>query len=154
MKRINNMKEMFNYLDSINNINDFRYDDCKNHSYLNVEDYEKILNKILKFKEKPKRVIDIGSNMNQYAYLFENNGIDYIGIDLWNADRIFKPYESEHTKFIGARYEDISEWFKDDVIISNLCVDYLVDKSDIKAKHLITSKFNKETQYFEAKLWW
>ena len=152
MLKIKNMKEMFDYLDSINNIDDMRYDDCKEHSFINADSYEKILNKILEFEEKPKRIVDIGSNLNQYAYIFENEGIDYIGIDLWNATRYMKPYESKHSKFIGARYEDIADWFKDDVIISNLCVNYLVNRNDVKAKHLITNELVNGT--FEAKLWW
>lgn len=149
---INNMKEMYEYLDSINDTDDMRYDDCKMHSFINVDSYEDILKAVLKLEEKPSRVVDIGSNLNQYAYLFENEGIDYIGIDLWNAGRWMKPYESEHTKFIGARYEDIADWFKDDVIISNLCVTYLVKVEDVKAKHLITNVL--ENSSFKAKLWW
>ena len=149
---IKNMKEMFNYLDSINNVDDMRYDDCKEHSFLHEDIYKKMLNKVLSLEEKPKRVIDIGSNLNQYAFLFENEGIDYIGIDLWNATRYMKPYESEHVKFIGARYEDISDWFKDDIIISNLCVNYLVNRDDVKAKHLITNEL--VDREFEAKMWW
>ena len=90
--------------------------------------------------------------MNQYAYMFENEGIDYIGIDLWNANRFMKPYESKYTKFIGARYEDISDWFKDDVIISCLCIGYLVKQEDVKAKHLITNELVNHD--FKAKLWW
>ena len=152
MNKINNMKEMFEYLDSLNDINDMRYDDCKNHSFLNEDSYREILKQVLLLDDKPKRVIDVGSNMNQYAYMFENEGIDYIGIDLWNAARMFEPYESKHTKFIGARYEDIADWFKDDVIISNLCVNYLVKQENVKAKHLITN--NLEMGKFVAKLWW
>lgn len=149
---INNMKEMYEYLDSINDTDDMRYDDCKMHSFINVDSYEDILKAVLKLEEKPNRVVDIGSNLNQYAYLFENEGIDYIGIDLWNATRYMKPYESKHTKFIGARYEDIADWFKDDVIISNLCVTYLVKVEDVKAKHLITNVL--ENSSFKAKKWW
>jgi len=152
MKKINNMKEMYEYLDSINDKDDMRYDDCKMHSFINVDSYENILKAVLELEEKPKRVVDIGSNLNQYAYIFENEGIDYIGIDLWNAGRWMKPYESEHTKFIGARYEDIADWFKDDVVISNLCVTYLVNVEDVKAKHLITNKLEEGT--FVAKKWW
>lgn len=152
MLKIKDMKEMFNYLDSINDVDDMRYDDCKEHSFLNENSYKEILNEVLKLNEKPKRIIDIGSNMNQYAFMFENEGIDYIGIDLWNATRYMKPYESKHSKFIGARYEDIADWFKEDIIISNLCVNYLVNRSDVKAKHLITNELVNGT--FEAKLWW
>lgn len=146
------MREMIDYLDSINDKTDMRYDDCSEHSFINVDGYKSILDVVLSLDEKPKRVIDIGSNMNQYAFLFENEGIDYVGIDLWNATRCIKPYESEHTKFIGARYEDISEWFKDDVIISHLCVGYLVNFEDVKAKHLITNSL--ENGEFVGKLRW
>ena len=55
------------------------YDDCKMHSYLNIEDYESILKELL--KDKPKRIFDIGCNMNQYGFLFANEGIEYYGID-------------------------------------------------------------------------
>lgn len=140
MLKIKNLEDMFNYLDNINDVDELRYDDCKMHSFINVENYEKILNKVLKLKEKPKRVVDIGSNLNQYAYLFENKGIDYIGIDLWNANRFMKPYESKHTKFIGARYEDIADFFKDDIVISNLCVGFLVNRKDVKAKLFISGQ--------------
>ena len=147
-----NMKEMVSYLNSINDTEDLRYDDCIQHSYINEDSYKKILNKVLSLEEIPKRVVDVGSNLNQYAFLFENEGIDYIGIDLWNATRYMKPYESKNAKFIGARYEDISELFKDDVIISNLCINYLVNIEDVKSKHLITNELVNGV--FEAKLWW
>ena len=151
--KINNMQEMFNYLDTINDTDNNKYDDCKGHSFINLDSYEQILKAVLNLNEKPKRVIDIGSNMNQYAYLFENENIEYIGIDLWNFARYYKPYESEKVKFIGARYEDISEWFKNDVIISNLCVNYLVKVEDVKAKHLITNS-SVVGQKVKAKVWW
>lgn len=150
--KINNIEEMFDYLDTINDKDDNRYHDCKCHSFLNVDTYEELLKAVLNLDEVPKRVVDIGSNLNQYAFLFENEGIDYIGIDLWNATRYMKPYESEHTKFIGANYEDISDFFKDDVIISNLCVNYLVDRENVKAKHLITNILDNHK--FIAKIWW
>ena len=134
------MKDVYRYLDTINDVEDLRYYDCKMHSFINEDTYKKILKKVLELKEKPKRVVDIGSNMNQYAYMFVNEGIDYVGIDLWNACRTMKPLENEHIKFIGARYEDIADFFKDDVIISNLCVGYLVDEKDVKAKVFINGK--------------
>lgn len=154
MGKINNLREMFKYLDTINDPKDAEYDYCKLESYDLFDTYEKFLQKVLELDEIPKRVIDIGSNMNQYAYIFENSGIDYIGIDLWNADRRWKPYESEHVQFIGARYEDIADWFKDDVIISNLCVGYLLKVADVKGKHLIINHLNEETHDFDAKLVW
>ena len=134
------MKDVYRYLDTINDVEDLRYDDCKMHSFINEDTYKKILKKVLELKEKPKRVVDIGSNLNQYAYMFVNEGIDYVGIDLWNACRTMKPLENEHIKFIGARYEDIADFFKDDVIISNLCVGYLVDEKNVKAKVFINGK--------------
>lgn len=140
MKKMKDMKDVYRYLDTINDVEDLRYDDCKMHSFINEDTYKKILKKVLELKEKPKRVIDIGSNINQYAYMFVNEGIDYVGIDLWNACRTMKPLENEHIKFIGARYEDIADFFKDDVIISNLCVGYLVDEKDVKAKVFINGK--------------
>lgn len=154
MGKINNIREMFRYLDKINDPKDAEYDYCKLESYDLFDTYEKFLQKVLELNEIPKRVVDIGSNMNQYAYIFENVGIDYIGIDLWNADRRWKPYENEHVQFIGARYEDIADWFKDDVIISNLCVGYLVKIEDVKGKHLILNELNEETHDFDAKLVW
>lgn len=138
--KFNSMKEVVEYLNTINDVNDNRYDDCIGHSFINEDSYKKILEEVLKLKEKPKRVVDIGSNMNQFAYMFVNEGIDYIGIDLWNANRYMKPIENEHIKFIGARYEDIADFFKDDVLISNLCVGFLVDEKDVKAKHFINGK--------------
>ena len=113
------------------------------------EIYEDFLEAILKLEEKPKRVIDVGSNMNQYAYTFENAGIDYIGIDVCKH---FVPYESEHVKFIWAKYEDIADLFKDDILISDLCVNYLVKREDVKAKHLFTnSDFTNDTNIVQ---WW
>lgn len=134
--KIKSLKEMFDYLDTINDVNNLEYDCCKMESYELFEIYEDFLEAILKLEEKPKRVVDIGSNMNQYAYIFENAGIDYIGIDICKN---FVPYESEHSKFIWTKYEDVVDLFKDDVIISDLCVNYLVKREDVKAKHLFTN---------------
>ena len=147
--KIKSLKEMFDYLDTINDVNNLEYDYCKMESYGLFEIYEDFLEAILKLEEKPKRVIDIGSNMNQYAYIFENAGIDYIGIDVCKN---FVPYESEHAKFIWAKYEDIADLFKDDILISDLCVDYLVKREDVKAKHLFTnSDFTNDTNIVQ---WW
>ena len=154
MGKINNLKEMFEYLDTMNDPKEPEYDYCKEESYGLFDTYEKFLQKVLELDEIPKRVVDIGSCYNQYAYIFENAGIDYIGIDLWNAARRVNPYESEHVKFIGARYEDIADFFKDDVIISDLCVGYLVKIEDVKGKHLIINELNEKTHDFDAKLVW
>lgn len=154
MGKINNLREMFAYLDTMNDPKEPEYDYTKLESYDLVDTYEKFLQKVLELREDIKRVVDIGSCYNQYAYIFENAGIDYIGIDLWNAARHIKPYESEHVKFIGARYEDIADFFKDDVIISDLCVGYLVKVEDVKGKHLIVNELNEKTHDFDAKLVW
>lgn len=146
------LDDIVEYLDSINDRNDLRYDDCIGHAYINKEWYEEILKLVLNLDEKPKRIIDIGSNMNQYAYLFNNEGIDYIGIDLWNANRYMKPYENKNSKFIGADYRDIKEFFKDDVIISCLCVGYLIPVNEVKAKHFIMNSL--ELGKPSAKLLW
>lgn len=152
--KINNIEEMFSYLDAINNPDDDEYDYCKMESYGLYGVYEKILGKVLSLNERPKRVVDIGSLYNQYAYMFENEGIDYIGIDLWNKNKQVKPYESDRVKFIGAKYEDVADEFKDDVVISDLCVGYLVKIEDVKAKHLIINDLNDETHEFDAKIVW
>ena len=147
--KIKSLKEMFDYLDNVNDVNNLEYDYCKMESYGLFEIYEDFLEAILKLEEKPKRVIDVGRNMNQYAYIFENAGIDYIGIDVCKH---FVPYESEHSKFIWAKYEDIADLFKDDILISDLCVNYLVKREDVKAKHLFTnSDFTNDTNIVQ---WW
>ena len=69
--KIKSLKEMFDYLDTINDVNNLEYDYCKMESYGLFEIYEDFLEAIVKLEEKPKRVIDVGSNMNQYAYIFE-----------------------------------------------------------------------------------
>ena len=55
-------------------------------------------------------------------------------------------------RFIGAKYEDVAESFKDDVIISCLCVGYLVNVEDVKAKHLIVNDI-KNHKAVATKLW-
>ena len=154
MKKINNLREMFDYLDTINDPNNNEYDYCKEESYGLYTTYEKFLDKVLEIDKNTKRVVDVGSCFNQYAYIFENAGIEYIGIDYWNSDRSIKPYESKYVKFIGAKYEDIADNFKNDIIISNLCVGYLVDIKDVKAKHLIINELNDTKDDFDAKLVW
>lgn len=154
MKRIKNIKEMFDYLDTINDKYDAEYDSCKVESHELYDTYVKFLMKILEFDEVPKRVVDIGSNLNQYAYIFENVGIDYIGIDCYNKGGKWKPYESDHVKFILGRYEDMVDEFKDDVIISQLCVGYQVDINCVRAKHLIVNHLDEDKHDFIAKLVW
>ena len=50
-----NMAQVFEYLDTINDPDDMRYDDCKMHSLcVNGDGYRKILKEVLKLPEKPK----------------------------------------------------------------------------------------------------
>ena len=134
--QIDNIRDSLNYLMRLN-LND-RIIDSIDHSWDNVEWYEAILQEVLKLSPKPKRVVDIGSNLNQYGYLFVNEGIEYIGVD--HATIYYaRPIITDKIKFIGADYNDVKEIFKDDVIISCLCVGYQVSKDDVKATHLITN---------------
>lgn len=135
--KIHTFKDSIEYFKKINN-----YGTDKEPYYLryeleegtiSLEWYEAILEKVKKYN--PKRVIDIGSNVNLYGYLFANEGIEYIGIDI---DTIgCKPIETEYIKFIKANYYDIRDNYKDDVIISCLCVGYLIPEKDVKGKVLI-----------------
>lgn len=141
-----NLDDVFAYLDTINDVNNPQYLDCKWHSYDNEEWYKKILEKVL--EDKPKRVIDIGSNLNQYAYLFVNEGIEYIGIDSGTCIPtnygLMQPIITDNIKFIPLPYEQVCYHFVDDVIISCLCVDYLVPIRAVKAKRLIINDLDKD----------
>lgn len=155
MRNIETLDEMFEVLDLAQSQNDLEYIDCKMHSYLNIEDYMLILKEVLAMKPRPKRVIDIGSNLNQYAFLFENEGIFYIGIDPATTS-FATPYYSDMVAFISDKYENVWQNFVDDVIISNLCVGYLVPKEKVKCKRLILgqelrTKTERENQF--RKLW-
>lgn len=152
--KFNNLKEVFDYLDTINDPEFPIYDDCKEHSYIDIEGYQEILKKVL--EDKPKRVIDVGSNLNQYGFLFANEGIEYIGIDccigiecLEKEISIMQPIITDKIKFIHANYEDVADYFKDDVIISCLCIGYLIPYNKVKAKRLIVNglKDGKETAF-------
>ena len=140
-----NLDDVFDYLDTINDVNNDIYLDCKWHSYDNEEWYKKILEKVL--EDKPKRVIDIGSNLNQYGYLFANEDIEYIGIDnatcLPNKYGLMQPLITDKIKFIQASYEIVKDYFKNDVIISCLCVGYLVPIEEVQCKRLIVNGFDK-----------
>ena len=135
--KINNLKESIEYFKKINN-----YGTDKEPYYLqyelseatvSFEWYKAILNKIKKYK--PKRVIDIGSNINLFGYLFANEGIEYIGIDI-NPDGC-KPIETKTIKFVKANYYDVAEQFKNDICISCLCVGYLIPIEDVICRRLI-----------------
>lgn len=93
--------------------------------------YEAILKEALQYK--PKRVIDVGCSLGLFAYLFAEKGIKYVGIDEENYNR----FENDKISFITANYYDIKEQFKNDVIISCLCVGYLIPIKDVLGKVLI-----------------
>lgn len=140
--KIKNFKESVDYFKKINN-----YGTDKEPYYLlyelsegivSLEWYKAILEEVKKYK--PKRIIDIGSNVNLYGYLFENEGIEYIGIDI-DGDSC-KPIETDKIKFIKANYYDVRDDYKDDIIISCLCVGYLIPIEDVKCKKLIINCSN------------
>lgn len=121
---------------------DANIDDSLNHGHVNLESYQLILEEVL--KDKPKRVVDIGSNLNQYAYLFTNEGIEYIGIDV-NAS--MNPLTYQGCIFIAGGYEQVKEWFKDDVVISHLCVGYFIEKEEVLCKKLILGDELRRAKY-------
>lgn len=142
--KINNLKESINCLYKINKNNPNRYYGKYKIDMLqyNIEEgsislewYEAILKKVKKYN--PKRVIDVGSNINLFGYLFANEGIEYIGIDNYKD---VEPIQTNKIKFIHANYYDVREKFKDDIIISCLCVGYLIPCKDILAKKLIVNE--------------
>ena len=148
--KINNLKESIEYFKKINN-----YGTDKEPYYLqyelseapiSFEWYKAILNKIKKYK--PKRVIDIGSNINLFGYLFANEGIEYIGIDI-DTDEC-KPIETKNIKFIKANYYDVAEQFKNDICISCLCVGYLIPLADVKCKKLIINSDNGDKYNYKC----
>lgn len=137
MKEIKNIIDSIEYFKKINNYgtdkepHQLEYE--LSEGIVSLEWYQEILKRVKKYK--PKRVIDIGSNVNLFGYLFENAGIDYIGIDI-DSDGC-KAIETDHIKFIKANYYDVREQFKDDIIISCLCVGYLIPVKDVLGKVLI-----------------
>lgn len=148
--KINNLKESIEYFKKINN-----YGTDKEPYYLqyelseapiSFEWYKAILNKIKKYK--PKRVIDIGSNINLFGYLFANEGIEYIGIDI-DSDGC-KPIEIKNIKFVKANYYDVAEQFKNDICISCLCVGYLIPFADVKCKKLIINSDNGDEYNYKC----
>ena len=124
---------------------------CYNRDYFyeNDEWYKKILYEVMKLQ--PKRVIDIGSNYNVYGYMFEKVGIEYIGIEEYINPK-HAPYVTDKVKFVHKNYYDVREEYKDDVIISNLCVGYLIPVEDVKAKHLIVGTVDKNGHCSAEKL--
>ena len=122
------------------NPNDTEYCYNRDYFYENDEWYKKILYEVMKLQ--PKRVIDIGSNYNVHGYMFENVGIEYIGIEEYLNPK-HTPYVTDKVKFVHKNYYDVREEYKDDVIISNLCVGYLIPVEDVKAKHLVVGTLDK-----------
>lgn len=128
-----NLKEVLEYFKKINEGN-YYLDYILSEGTISKEWYEAILEKVKKYK--PKRVIDVGSNANLFGYLFANEGIEYIGID---EDKTLNPIETDNIKFIHSNYYDVREQFKDDIIISCLCVGYLIPCKDVLGKKLIVN---------------
>lgn len=128
-----NLKEVIKYFEKINKGN-YYLDYILSEGTISEEWYEAILEKVKKYK--PKRVIDIGSNANLFGYLFANEGIEYIGVD---EDKSLKPIETDNIKFIHSNYYDVREQFKNDIIISCLCVGYLIPYKDVLGRKLIVN---------------
>lgn len=129
--KFNNLKEVIKYFSELNKGN-YYLDYILAEGTVSLEWYEAILEKVKEYK--PKRVIDIGSGVNMFGYLFANEGIEYIGID---EDTIMKPIIADNIKFINANYYNVREQFKNDIIISCLCVGYLIPIEDVLGKVLI-----------------
>ena len=134
--KFNNLKEVIEYFKELNKGN-YYLDYILEEGTVSKEWYEAILEKVKKYN--PKRVIDIGSNVNMFGYLFANEGIEYIGID---NDMMMKPIIADNIKFINADYYDVREQFKDDIIISCLCVGCLIPIEDVKGKILIVNELD------------
>lgn len=131
--KFNNLKEVTKYFSELNKGN-YYLDYILAEGTVSLEWYEAILEKVKEYK--PKRVIDIGSGVNMFGYLFANEGIEYIGID---EDITMKPIITDNIKFINANYYDVKEQFKNDIIISCLCVGYLIPIEDVLGKILIVN---------------
>lgn len=153
--KFNNLKEVIDYLYKINENNPNRYYGEYKSDMLqynidegseSLEWYKAILEKVKKYN--PKRVIDIGSNINMFGYLFANEGIEYIGIDI-DTDGC-KPIETKNIKFVKANYYDVAEQFKNDICISCLCVGYLIPLADVKCKKLIVNHHEGTNENFKC----
>ena len=129
--KFNNLKEVITHLEKINKGN-YYLDYIISEGTVSKEWYEAILKKIERYK--PKRVIDIGSNANIFGYLFANKGIEYIGIDM---EKTLTPITTDDIKFVHSNYYGVRENFKNDIIISCLCVGYLIPIKDVLGEKLI-----------------
>lgn len=149
---IKNLKEAIDYLYKINENNPNRYygeykSDMLEYNIMegqeSLEWYKAILEKVKKYN--PERVIDIGSNLNMFGYLFANKGIEYIGIDIYKD---VEPITTDKIHFMHSDYYQVRDWFKDDVIISCLCVGYLIPIKDVKGKVLIVNDHTGTNETF------
>lgn len=152
--KIKNLKEAINYLYKINENNPNRYygeykSDMLEYNIIegqeSLEWYKAILEKVKKYN--PKRVIDIGSNLNMFGYLFANEGIEYIGIDV---EKDIEPIQTDKIKFIHANYYNVRDCFENDIVISCLCVGYLIPVKDVKGKVLIVNSDNGNPLHYKC----
>lgn len=137
--KIENFKDSIEYFKKINNAGTdkepYFLDYELSEGTISLDWYKAILEIVKKYK--PKRVIDVGSNVNLYGFLFANEGIEYIGVDIGGSG--CKPIETENIKYIEKNYYDIKEEYKDDIIISCLCIGYLIDYKDVLCKKIIVN---------------
>lgn len=140
------LKDVIKYIQKNNNkkVNGEPIDYLLEESCVSKEWYEAILEKVLKYR--PKRVIDIGCCLGLFGYLFANKGIEYIGIDIDDYNR----FTTDKIKFIKTNYYDVREQFKDDIIISCLCVGYLISVKDVIGKVLIVNSDNGSTTDYKC----
>lgn len=142
--KFNNLKEVTDYFSKINKGNYF-LEYILEEGTVSLEWYQAILEKVKKYK--PKRVVDIGSGVNMFGYLFANEGIEYIGID---EDTQLKPIITNNIKFINKNYYDVRKKFKNDIIISCLCVGYLIPIEDVFGKVLIVNDSTGTNENFKC----
>ena len=142
-----NLKEVIKYLEKINEgePNKYYLDYNIQEGSVSLEWYQAILEQVKKYN--PKRVVDIGSNLNMFGFIFANEGIEYIGIEKYKENL---PVETDMIKFINADYYDVKEQFKDDIIISCLCVGYLIPIKDVLGKVLIVNHDNGTAQNYKC----
>lgn len=142
-----NLKEVIQYLEKINQgqPNEYYLDYNIQEGSVSLEWYQAILEQVKKYN--PKRVVDIGSNLNMFGFLFANEGIEYIGIEKYKENL---PVETDMIKFINADYYNVKERFKDDIIISCLCVGYLIPVKDVIGKKLIVNHDNGDHNNYKC----
>lgn len=142
-----NLKEVIQHLEKINQgqPNEYYLDYNIQEGSVSLEWYQAILEQVKKYN--PKRVVDIGSNLNMFGFLFANEGIEYIGIEKYKENL---PVETDMIKFINADYYDVKEQFKDDIIISCLCVGYLIPVKDVIGRKLIVNHDNGDHKNYKC----